>query len=168
MKRLRDGLQLVSLGAPVRMLFSATIGITEHPTGDGNLYLCAINDLHSSRIVGYSIADRMKAVSPYPRCANAVELRRPVATVVHSDRGQFRSRKYVREVLQEVTRCDPLAALIGTVYRADEGDGCVAAALAAAPTVPVATTCGDGARVRIGPAAPLSDQGFIPVRRHLD
>jgi len=29
--------------------------ITEHPTGEGKLYLCAIKDLHSNRIVGYSI-----------------------------------------------------------------------------------------------------------------
>lgn len=35
--------------------------ITEHPTGQGKLYLCAIKDLHSNRIVGYSIDSRMKA-----------------------------------------------------------------------------------------------------------
>ena len=35
--------------------------ITEHPTGEGKLYLCAIKDAASNRIVGYSISDRMKA-----------------------------------------------------------------------------------------------------------
>ena len=35
--------------------------ITEHPTGEGKLYLCAIKDVWSNRIVGYSIADRMKS-----------------------------------------------------------------------------------------------------------
>ena len=35
--------------------------ITEHPTGEGKLYLCAIKDVCSNRIVGYSIDDRMKA-----------------------------------------------------------------------------------------------------------
>ncbi len=27
--------------------------ITEHPTGEGKLYLCAIKDCYSNRIVGY-------------------------------------------------------------------------------------------------------------------
>jgi transposase InsO family protein len=41
--------------------------ITEHPTAEGKLYLCAIKDVYSGRIVGYSIDSRMKAslaVSP--------------------------------------------------------------------------------------------------------
>jgi len=32
--------------------------ITEHPTGEGKLYLCAVKDVWSNRIVGYSISDR--------------------------------------------------------------------------------------------------------------
>jgi hypothetical protein len=32
--------------------------ITEHPTAEGKLYLCAINDACSNRIVGYSIDTR--------------------------------------------------------------------------------------------------------------
>ena len=35
--------------------------ITEHPTGEGKLYLCAIKDVCSNRIVGYSIDSRMKS-----------------------------------------------------------------------------------------------------------
>ncbi len=35
--------------------------ITEHWTDEGKLYLCAIKDVFSGRIVGYSISDRMKA-----------------------------------------------------------------------------------------------------------
>ena len=35
--------------------------ITEHPTSEGKLYLCAIKDVWSTRIVGYSISDRMTA-----------------------------------------------------------------------------------------------------------
>ena len=34
--------------------------ITEHWTDEGKLYLCAIKDVFSGRIVGYSISDRMK------------------------------------------------------------------------------------------------------------
>ena len=35
--------------------------ITEHRTDEGKLYLCAIKDVYSNRIVGYSIDARMKA-----------------------------------------------------------------------------------------------------------
>ena len=35
--------------------------ITEHWTGEGKLYLCAVKDVYSNRIVGYSIDSRMKA-----------------------------------------------------------------------------------------------------------
>ena len=71
--------------------------ITEHPTTEGKLYLCAIKDACSRRIVGYSMADRMTAALAVDALANAVLRRRPNATVVHSDRGsQFRSHAFVR------------------------------------------------------------------------
>lgn len=35
--------------------------ITEHPTGEGKVYLCAVKDVWSNRIVGYALADRMTA-----------------------------------------------------------------------------------------------------------
>jgi putative transposase len=70
--------------------------ITEHHTGEGKLYLCAIKDVHSGRIVGYSMDHRMKASLAVAALRHAIVLRRPTGTVVHSDRGsQFRSRKYV-------------------------------------------------------------------------
>ena len=71
--------------------------ITEHPTGEGKLYLCAVKDVHSGRIVGYSMDHRMKASLAVAALRHAVVLRRrPSGTVVHSDRGsQFRSRRYV-------------------------------------------------------------------------
>ena len=70
--------------------------ISEHPTGEGKLYLCAVKDLHSNKIVGYSIDSRMKSSLAVTALRSAVALRCPVATIVHSDRGsQFRSRKYV-------------------------------------------------------------------------
>ena len=37
------------------------VDITEHWTKEGKLYLCAIKDASSRRIVGYSLSDRMKA-----------------------------------------------------------------------------------------------------------
>jgi transposase InsO family protein len=71
--------------------------ITEHPTAEGKLYLCAIKDVWSNRIVGYSIDSRMKASLAVAALRNATALRDCRGTVVHSDRGsQFRSAKFVR------------------------------------------------------------------------
>jgi putative transposase len=71
--------------------------ITEHPTAEGKLYLCAVKDCYSGRIVGYSIDSRMKASLAVSAIRNAIALRSPQATICHSDRGsQFRSKKVVR------------------------------------------------------------------------
>jgi len=72
--------------------------ITEHPTTEGKLYLCAIKDVYSNRIVGYSMDARMTASLAVSALRNAIALRSPAGTVaVHSDRGsQFRSAAFVR------------------------------------------------------------------------
>lgn len=72
-------------------------GITEHPTAEGKLYLCAIKDVYSSRIVGYSMGSRMTAGLAVSALRNAIALRSPAGTVVvHSDRGgQFRSAAFI-------------------------------------------------------------------------
>ena len=72
--------------------------ITEHPTGEGKLYLCAVKDVWSNRIVGYSMDSRMKASLATAALRNAIGQRSPAGTVVvHSDRGsQFRSHAYRR------------------------------------------------------------------------
>jgi len=73
--------------------------ITEHNTAEGKLYLCAIKDVYSGRIVGYSIDSRMKASLAVAALRNAIIRRDPVGTVVHSDRGsQFRSNAFVRTI----------------------------------------------------------------------
>jgi putative transposase len=71
--------------------------ITEHPTGQGKLCLCAIKDVYSNRIVGYSMDSRMTAQLAVSALRNAIALRSPAGTVVlHSDRGsQFRSTAIV-------------------------------------------------------------------------
>jgi transposase InsO family protein len=73
--------------------------LTEHRTDEGKLYLCAVKDVWSNRIVGYSISDRMEAKVAVDALNNAVA-RRGVEGLgvagcrLHSDRGsQFRSRK---------------------------------------------------------------------------
>jgi len=72
--------------------------LTEHRTLEGKLYLCAIKDVFSGRIVGYSIDSRMKSRIAVNALNNAVARRGDVAgCILHTDRGsQFRSRKHVR------------------------------------------------------------------------
>ncbi len=71
--------------------------ITEHPTGEGTLYLCAVKDCCSGKIVGYSIDSRMKSALAASAIRNAIVKRTPSGTICHSDRGsQFRSKKVQR------------------------------------------------------------------------
>lgn len=87
-----------SAGAPNELWLT---DITEHRTGEGKLYVCAIKDVHSNRIVGYSISDRVKSRVAVESRNNAVARRRVegvdvAGCVVQSDLGsQFRSRTYV-------------------------------------------------------------------------
>ncbi|MFK5648069.1 IS3 family transposase, partial [Ornithinimicrobium sp. LYQ121] len=75
--------------------------ITEHVTAEGKLYMCAVKDVWSNRIVGYSIDTRMKSRLAVQALDNAVTTRTAhgmdvAGCIVHSDRGsQFRSRKYL-------------------------------------------------------------------------
>ncbi|WP_426502982.1 IS3 family transposase [Dactylosporangium sp. McL0621] len=93
----------------VRRVFSADgpnrlwlADITEHRTGEGKLYLCAIKDMWSNRIVGYSIDSRMQSRLAVNAVHNAVARRGDVVgCVLHTDRGsQFRSRKFIRGLHQ--------------------------------------------------------------------
>lgn len=68
--------------------------ITEHPTGEGKLYLCAIKDAWSGRIVGYSMDSRMKSSLAVAALNNATALcevapatAEQTGTICHSDRG---------------------------------------------------------------------------------
>jgi putative transposase len=63
--------------------------ITEHRTDAGKIYLCAIKDMYSRRIVGYSISDRMTSALAVRAVRNAIRLRGPVDTILHSDRGSI-------------------------------------------------------------------------------
>ena len=73
--------------------------ITEHPTAEGKLYLCAVKDVWSRRIVGYSIDSRMTSHLAIDALEMAIARRgrdQVPGCVVHADRGsQFRSRTYV-------------------------------------------------------------------------
>ena len=70
--------------------------ITEHPTGEGKVYCCAIKGLFSNRIVGYAISDRITADLAVTALRAAIARRQPDGVViVHADRGsQFRARSF--------------------------------------------------------------------------
>jgi transposase InsO family protein len=70
--------------------------ITYVPTGEGFLYLAAVIDLCSRKIVGWSMADHLRAELCADALAMAVQSRRPGAGLVHhSDRGvQYASSDY--------------------------------------------------------------------------
>ena len=72
--------------------------LTEHRTREGKLYVCAIKDVYSNRIVGWAIDSRMKARLVVAAIEMAVARRGDVAgCILHSDRGsQFRARKVHR------------------------------------------------------------------------
>ena len=72
--------------------------ITEHKTAEGKVYMCAMKDAWSGRIVGYSIDSRMKSRLAVQALSSAIARRGGPGVVagciLHSDRGsQFRSRK---------------------------------------------------------------------------
>jgi len=75
--------------------------ITEHRTGESKLYVCAIKDVFSRRIVGYSMDSRMQSRLAVRALGNAVARRRVKGADVagcriYSDRGsQCRSRRFV-------------------------------------------------------------------------
>jgi transposase InsO family protein len=63
--------------------------ITEHPTREGKVYLAAVLDVFSRRIVGWSIADHLRSELVVDALEMACWRRRPAPgqTVLHSDRG---------------------------------------------------------------------------------
>lgn len=65
------------------------IDLTEHPTRTGKVYLAVVLDAWSRRIVGWSIADHMRADVVVDAITMATWRRRPPAgrTVAHSDHG---------------------------------------------------------------------------------
>lgn len=75
--------------------------ITEHPTREGKVYLAAVLDVYSRRIVGWSMADHLRSELVVDALEMARWRRRPPPgqTVVHSDRGsQYTSWAFGRRL----------------------------------------------------------------------
>jgi putative transposase len=63
--------------------------ITEHPTGEGKVYCAVVLDAYSRRVVGWSIADHLRAELVADAVQVAIWRRRPEPgrTIAHSDHG---------------------------------------------------------------------------------
>jgi transposase InsO family protein len=70
--------------------------ITYIPTAEGWLYLAAVMDLFSRKIVGWAMRDHMRTELASSALAMAIERQRPAAGLIHhSDRGvQYASHEY--------------------------------------------------------------------------
>jgi putative transposase len=57
--------------------------------GEGEMYLCAVRDEHSKRVLGWSVADHMLTELVTDALAQAVAVRagQVGGTIMHSDRG---------------------------------------------------------------------------------
>jgi putative transposase len=75
--------------------------ITYIETGQGWLYLAAVLDLYSRRIVGWAMTDHLRAELPMAALRMAIKAQRPGAGLIHhSDRGvQYASTEY-RQIMQ--------------------------------------------------------------------
>jgi putative transposase len=75
--------------------------ITEHPTGEGKVYIAAVLDAWSRRVIGWSIADHIRAELVVDALQMAIWRRRPPEgqTVCHSDHGsQYTSWAFGRRL----------------------------------------------------------------------
>ena len=76
--------------------------ITYIPTAEGWLYLCTVMDLHSRRIVGWSMSSRMKSDLVVQALLMALLRRRPSRGLIfHSDRGS----QYCSHEFRKWTQC---------------------------------------------------------------
>jgi hypothetical protein len=81
--------------------------ITEHQTREGKLYLCAIKDAFSNRIVGYCMDSRMKSRLATTALNHAVARRGEVAgCILHTDRGSQGGFNWSTQHLDFVEVCD--------------------------------------------------------------
>src|SRR5262249_60110742 len=74
--------------------------ITYIPTREGWLYLAAVEDLYSGRVVGWSMSESLESRLVYDALALAVERRLPDAGLLaHSDRGSPDASEHSQSLL---------------------------------------------------------------------
>lgn len=87
--------------------------VTEHPTLEGKVYVCAVLDAWSRRVVGWSIADHLRAELVVDALDMATWRRRPpgAQTIMHTDHGT----QYTSWVFGKRLRDAGLLASMGSV-----------------------------------------------------
>jgi len=87
--------------------------ITEHPTDEGRVYLAAVTDAFSRRVIGWSIADHIRAELVVDALQMAIWRRYPNdhPTVVHSDHGS----QYTSWAFGKRLRAAGLLGSMGTI-----------------------------------------------------
>ncbi len=86
--------------------------ITQHPTGTGTVYCCAVLDVFTRAIVGWSIADHMRTDLVVDALQMATWRRHPQpGTILHSDRGS----QYTSWVFGHRLRAEGLLGSMGRV-----------------------------------------------------
>jgi transposase InsO family protein len=75
--------------------------ITEIPTADGKLYVAAILDCFDGSIVGFKMADNMRAELCADAFTSAVKKYQAYGMIFHSDRGSQYTSKLYRELLNQ-------------------------------------------------------------------
>jgi len=144
--------------------------ITEHPTEERKLYLCAVKDVYSGRIVGYSMDARMKSSLAVSALENAVRARRrPAGTVVHSDRGsQGVFNRSKQHLITEVLDVGSKSSEAGTgVSRTDPFTGSAVGGLARGPGTVLGRhrfRCEDPGRRRRGGRVRARGASLVPAR----
>lgn len=61
--------------------------MSEHPTAEGSLHICAVKDVCSRRIVGYAVGPRMTAQLADAALRTAIASRRPTGSAAGHGRG---------------------------------------------------------------------------------
>jgi putative transposase len=85
--------------------------ITQHRTGEGWVYLAVVIDAWSRRVVGWSIADHLRAELVVDAIDMATMRRRPTGTTAHSDHGS----QYCSWVFGQRLRTAGLMGSMGSV-----------------------------------------------------
>jgi putative transposase len=95
--------------------------ITEHPTREGKVYRAVVLDVHSRRVVGWSIDSSQTAALATNALGMAISNRSPLSdTVIHSDHGvQFTSWTFTRRAKEPGLL--PSMGSIGDCYDCETG-----------------------------------------------
>ena len=119
--------------------------ITEHPTAEGKLDCAAVLDVFTRQVVGWSIADHMRAELVVDALQMATWRRRPAAgAIVHSDRGRPSRQRW--PALARRTNARPPPSTISATRP-----------VPSSARRPAATTAAPSAATRSATARPIPD-----------